>query len=208
MKIFLLGATGPTGLQIVSQALQLGHEVTAFVRDAAKLNFNDKRLKVVVGNIFDSKALEKHLNGQDAVISALGVGKHLRAHDLMSSAVTAIIPAMKRAGVKRLVFLSAFGVEGTYQYASLIQKIVFKTFLRGIYADKELANRKIKLSGLDWILPMPVVLTDGPRTGLYRVGEEMKMKGMPKIARADVADFMLRHLEDRRWVGKEVILSY
>ena len=208
MKIFLLGATGPTGQQIVSLALQQGHEITAFVRNPSKLSQNDTRLRTVTGDIFDSEALSNTMKGYDLVISALGVGKNLKPDGLITRATTALIPAMKKAGLQRVIFLSAFGVGDTIEQATLIFKIIFKTFLRSIYADKKVATEQLKGSGLQWTLISPVLLTDGPRTGGYRIGEKLELKGMAKISRADVAEFMLREANDNRWIQKEVILSY
>jgi putative NADH-flavin reductase len=207
MKLFLLGATGPTGQQIVSQALEQGHEITAYVRDPSKLNYDNKLLRVVTGDIFSGEALAKHMQGHDVVMSALGIGKRLKSDNLISRATAAIIPAMKSSGVKRLIFLSAFGVEPTYRQANWIQKLVFKTFLRNLYADKETANELIRNSGLQWTLIAPVLLTNGPRSGNYQSAEKLEMKGMPKISRADVAEFMLKEARDNRWLEREVILS-
>jgi putative NADH-flavin reductase len=207
MKLLLLGATGPSGQQIVARALEQGHEVTILVRNPSKLNFNDARLTVVTGDIFDGETLVKYIQGKDVVISALGVGKELKSNNLITRAVASIIPAMNTAGVKRLIFLSAFGVGPTYSQASVIQKIVFRTFLRNIYADKNAGSEQLRSSGLQWTLVSPVLMSDGPRTGKYRVGEKLEMKGMPKISRADIADFMLSEARDNRYVQRDVILS-
>ena len=113
---------------------------------------------------------------------------------------------MNEANIKRLIFLSAFGVGETFSQAGFIQKIIFRTFLKNIYADKVKAEAQIRKSNLDWTLVYPVLLTDSPRTGNYKTGERLPMKGMPKISRADVADFMLRELVEKTFLKKSPIL--
>jgi len=207
MKLLILGPTGPTGLQIVNQALEQNHEVTAFARTPSKLAIEHKNLRVVKGDIRDRNALISAVHGQDAVMSTLGVGKKLKANDLITTAVSNIIPVMEAEKVKRLIFLSAFGIGKTFKQANLLQKFFFRTFLTSIYGDKNEADKIIHQSPLDWTLVCPVVLTNAPFIGNYEVGEKMEMKGMPTIPRADVAHFMLTQLASKTFLKKTVILK-
>ena len=118
-----------------------------------------------------------------------------------------MIPALAAAGVRRLIFLSAFGVGETFREASLIQKIVFRTFLRSLYSDKVKADAALRASALDWTLVYPVVLTNGVRTDSYRAAEHVKFSGMPAISRADVAHFMLAQTTSTEWLHRTAILS-
>ena len=206
MKILILGSTGGTGLQLVTQSLKQGHEVTALARDPFKLNLNHEKLTVVKGSVLDNDVLSNVLQGKDAVLSALGVGKSLKSKDLISNAVRIIIPAMNEKNVRRLIFISAFGVGETFKQAGFIQRIMFRTFLRNIYADKSRADDQIRRSTLDWTLIYPVLMTDTPGTGKYKVGEKLEMKGMPKVSRADVAEFMLRELNENTFIKKSPII--
>jgi len=206
MKLLILGASGGTGQQLVAQALQQHHEVTAFVRDPAKMNISHEKLTLIKGDVLDKTGLIKALEGKDAVLSALGVGKSLKSNNLMTNAMANIIPAMNATGVKRIIFESAFGVGETLKQADLIQKIIFSTLLKGIYTDKAKADEQLRNSGLDWVLVYPVVLTNGPATGKYQVAEKLTMKGMPKVSRADVAHFMLRQLADQSYLKKGAVI--
>ena len=206
MKLLILGATGGTGQQLVVQSLNRFHDVTALVRDPAKLSLNHEKLTVIKGDALDKDVVQKALQGQDAVLSALGKGKSLKSSDLILNAMSILIPAMNATGVKRLVFLSAFGVGETFKQANFIQKIIFSTFLKNIYSDKAKAEDRLRSSTLDWVLVCPVVLTNAPLTGKYKVGEKLLMKGMPKITRADVADFMLLQLNDNTYLKKAAVL--
>ncbi len=204
MRILILGATGATGQRLVAQALEQHPEVTALVRNPSKLKLSHERLVVIEGNVLDKAILMKALEGKDVVLSALGVGKSLKSSNLIAKAVSTLIPAMHATGVKRVIFLSAFGVGETFRQASFIQKIIFRFPLKDIYADKAKGDAQLRNTTLAWTLVYPVLLTNGPRTGKYKVGEQLPMKGLPKISRADVADFMLQQLNHSALLKKEL----
>lgn len=207
-KILVLGATGGTGQQVVLQALEQGHEVTAFVRSPERLTAKSDRLRVLRGDVTqDANALTAAVRGQDAVISALGVGTSFKPGALIARSVPLIVRIMESAGVRRLIFTSAYGVGETWQDLPLLPRIFGRTLLRHVYADKEAGERELRRSGLDWTLVHPVTLTDGPRTGRYRVGERLQLSGVPRISRADVADFLLKQIDDRTYVRKSVLVS-
>ncbi|MEP7165904.1 MAG: NAD(P)H-binding protein [Ferruginibacter sp.] len=206
MKILILGSTGETGQQLVRLSLEQDHEVTALARDPSRLKTSHKKLTVVEGNALDINVLLKVLEGKDAVLSALGVGRSLKSSGLITNAVKILIPAMNEKDVKRLIFISAFGVGETYKQANFIQKFIFSTFLKNIYTDKGMADELIRRSSLEWTLVFPVLLTNAPRKGQYSVSEELPMKGMPKISRADAADFILFQLYDNIFLKRNPIL--
>lgn len=206
MKILILGSTGGTGQQLVLQALEKNYEVTALARDPSKLKIKNPRLTVVKGNVLDKILLAQIVEGKDAVISSLGVGKSLKSGDLITNTVNLLIPVMIEKKVSRLIFLSAFGVGDTISQANFLQRLIFRLPLKNMYADKKKADEQIRNSQLDWTLVYPVLLTDKPRTGNYQVGERLPMKGIPKISRADVADFMIRQLTDNSYIKKSPII--
>lgn len=208
MKLLVLGATGPTGLQVVHQALAQGHEIAAFVRDPAKLAPADPRVHVVTGTLpGDAAALAAALQGREAVICALGVRNALKSGGLIAGAMGLLVPAMERAGVRRLLLVSANGVGETRRRSPLVPRIMYRLLLGDIFADKEAGEAIVRASSLEWTIAYPTLLTDGPRTGRYRTGETLELRGMPKISRADVADFLLRELAARAFVRKGVVLS-
>src|SRR2546421_12007672 len=104
MRLLILGATGGTGQQLVTQSLEQDHEVTALVRTPSKLNLSHEKLTVIKGNVLDKEVLMKALKAKDAVLSALGVGKSLKSSNLISNAVSTLIPAMNATEVKRVIF--------------------------------------------------------------------------------------------------------
>jgi len=199
VKLLILGATGPTGQQLVAQALEAGHQVAALVRAESNL---PSPVEVIRGDGRDPAAIAGAARGRDAVLSALGTGKSLKG-GIASRAAANLVAA----SVKRLIFMSSFGVGDSFDDATLPQKLIFSTLLRSIYADKAKADATIQSSSLDWTIVRPVMLTNGPHTGAYRVGENLHPHGFPKISRADVADFMIRELTERTWIRKTVVIS-
>ena len=208
MKILVFGATGPSGQQLVQQALSQGHEVTAFARNPDGMS-TDKRVRLVAGDTTrDAEQIAEAMRGQEAVVSALGRRKTLRSDNLIARSMHLIVPAMEQAGVRRLVVMSAFGVGGSLRDAPLIPRIMYRVLLADIFADKKAAEDEIRRSSLDWTIAYPVLLTDAPLTGHYRAGERLELQGLPKISRADVAHFMLAEMKTRAFVRKVAVLSY
>lgn len=207
MKLLILGATGGTGRHIVSQALERGHDVAMLVRDRSTAPAAGPRLRVFDGDAQNSAALFDAMRDQDAVMSAIGRGQSFKSEHLIERTVPGIVSAMQSGGVKRLMFLSALGVGDTYRDSPIVAKLFFSTLLRGIYADKLIGDQRIRSSGLDWTIVQPVVLTNGPLTKSYRYGEHLPLAGMPKVSRADVAHFMLDHIDDPATIGKTLIVS-
>jgi putative NADH-flavin reductase len=208
-KLLVLGATGGTGQHVVSQALQHGHEVTVFVRNPERLTSPRDRVRVVTGSLpEDADALAGAVGGQDVVISALGRGNSLKASGLFAGSMPAIVSAMERLGVRRLIVTSAYGVGNTYGDVPLVARLLIRVLLRDLYADKQASEEILFRSNLDWTIVYPVTLTNGPKTGVYRVGEHLALRGLPKISRADVADCLHRQVDDRRYLKKGVLVSY
>jgi putative NADH-flavin reductase len=165
--------------------------------------------EVRVGSVMDPAALESAVHGRDAVLSTLGSHsvRDLFGATLMTKTMQALVPAMERQGVSRLIVLSAGGVgEAAHQAPALI-RIGFRTLLRQIAKDKAGSEDYVRGSGLDWTIVYPPVLTNGPLTKEYRVGEDLRLKGGARIRRADVAQFMLAQLEDSSYSRKNAIIS-
>jgi putative NADH-flavin reductase len=209
MNILVFGATGATGQHLVKQALGQGHTVTAFVRNPAKLPTNETRLRVVIGDTtLDMPKVAEAVRGQDVVISALGRRNSFKSDHLIERSMRAIVPSMERAGVRRLILVSAFGVGESRRDAPLIPRVMYRVLLSDIFADKKAAEDNVRQSNLDWTFVYPVLLTEGPMTGQYRVGERLELRGFPKISRGDVAHFILAEVGKRAFVRKVAVISY
>ena len=207
-RIAVLGATGATGRLFVERALENGHAVTALARTPDRLATRHPSLRVVAGDVLsDGTELADAVAGNDVVVSALGRGLELRSHGLMAHAVPRILTAMERHGVTRLVLLSAYGVGRVDQDVPLIPRLMFRTMLRDIYADKETADEAVRKSNLQWTIVAPVHLNHRPEAGRYRAGEDIRTRGFAQISRADVARFMLRCIDDPATFRKRVVID-
>lgn len=206
-KVLILGATGGTGKHLLAEALARGYDVTVLARSPERLPPGAERTRVITGDALDDAALADAVRGQDAVVSALGVGSSLKSRSLIARSVPAILRAMATAGVRRLVFTSAYGVGDTFRFVPLLPSILMRLVFRNLYADKALGDDEIRRSDLDWTLVYPTTLTNGPKTGKYRVGERLQLRGLPTISRADVADFLANQIEDRVNVKKMILIS-
>ena len=207
VKLLVLGATGGTGQQVVIQALDAGHDVTALARSPGKVTIHHPRLRVLQGGLPDAGALAEAMRSQDAVISAIGRGNTFKSDRLIERSVPVILAAMHNAKVPRLMFTSAVGVGATFQASPWMAKLFFRTLLREIYADKAIGEDLIRKSGLDWTIVQPGLLNDGPLTKRYRCGEQLAMSRMPKISRANTAHFLLDRINDASTSGRTIVIA-
>lgn len=202
MNVVVFGASGGTGVELVKQALGHGHTVRAFVRNPDKFRVVHPRLEVVQGDISNYQQVLGAVRGQTAVLSALGVNER-KPNTILSDGVGNLVKAMKKEKVKRLLFVSSLGVGDTKgKLGPIYNWIVLPLLLKEIFADKEKAEQVIRESKLDWTIVRPASLTSKRLTGKYRTGAEAETFSLlPRVPRADVADFMLHALERGEFVG-------
>jgi putative NADH-flavin reductase len=203
VRVLVFGASGATGRHLVSQALEGGHHVTAFVRDPARLMTRHERLSLVQGDVADAAAVARGVAGQDAALSALGVGAPLRHDQAVIDGVGQIVKAMERQGVRRLVYLSTTGVRESRAEAGFFVRLMAASLIRHEIADHEVKEGLVRASTLDWTIVRAPLLTNGRRTGVYRAGEDVAARSpLPKLSRADVAEFMIQQLDDASFLRK------
>ena len=202
MRLVVLGATGGTGLEIVRQAIQHGHSVTAFVRSPERLKLFRDKIAVQQGDLLNSAELEKAIQGHDAVVSGFGPRVPIAKADanLLEKFAVALTRAMLDAGVRRVVAESvAFLFKDSIVPPTYL---LGRLFFPAVVADSAAMERVFQDSKLDWTIVRPPQLTDKSYTGEYRVREgHMPFSGF-KISRADVADFMVKTVEDRSSIHK------
>jgi putative NADH-flavin reductase len=201
MKLLLLGATGNTGREVLNLALARHHQVTAFARSPQKITRTDARLRVVRGGPFDLPALAKALEGQDAVVSTLGLPARqaLRPSNFMAESTASIVSAMRTAGVSRLCILSAavlFPGQGL-QYA------FFKWLLRHHARDLEALETVVKASDLEWTIARPPRLVKAPDER-YLAAPNALPDGAYSATFRGVASFLLDAAERQEHVRETV----
>ena len=197
MKLFVIGATGRTGREIVQQALARGHHVTAFVRSPESMTLKNDRLTVLKGDAMDENQLFEAMQNHDAVLSALGPRKVFKPSSLLHDSALATTRAMKRAGVKRLLVLSAAA-----HFPGIPNRIV-SFVLRSHMRDSRAMEEIVQASGLDWTIARPPRLTEEDYTS-YRSREGAAPKMGFTLARKAVAAFMLDAIEQQKHFRKIV----
>jgi len=207
MNVVVFGPTGGTGRQLVIQALAAGHHVTAFTRNPGAIEARP-RLTVMAGDLRDEGAVALAVAGGDAVLCALGGRPWRRREQVCSSAMPLIARAMAKAGVRRIVAISTFGAgETRFQVGWLVRTVFFGLVLRSEVADKEAMEQQLSASSLDWTVVRVGLLTDEPvRGGTWRAADDGSIRGMGRVARADVAAFMLAQLGDKTWLRRRPVL--
>jgi len=205
MKIAIFGATGGTGTELVKQALERGHSVTAFVRNPAQLADKGEGLTFVTGDIHDVASVGRCIQGHDAVLCALGA-RDLKKTMIRTEGTVTILSAMKQNNVRRLIVVSAMGVGKSWNSLSMFNKLLFAILMKSTREDHEAQEAAVKESGLDWTIIRPSGLVNTPRTGVYSVGENIPAK-TSQIPRADVADLILNNLEAQALVHKAVTIT-
>jgi putative NADH-flavin reductase len=203
MRLLVFGATGQTGQELIRQALEHRHSVTAFVRHPGKLAIAEPAIRVIQGNVRDFATVAAAVPEHDAVVSALGVGTPLQHDPDVIAGVGHIIRAMQEHRVLRLIYLSFIGVRESRSAVGFVLRYVAPIPLRHEIADHEVKEELIRGSRLDWTIVRPPKLTNGSLTGRYRSRENITTwKPLPLLSRADLAHFILQELAEPRYIGR------
>jgi putative NADH-flavin reductase len=208
MRILIIGASKGIGLETTQQALTSGYDVRALARSASSINLSDARLEKVRGDALNRQDVETALAGVDAVIVTLGVGlgELIKPVHLFSDATRVLIAAMKDKGVNRLICVTGFGSGDSRASIGFLQRVPFQIVFGRAYDDKSRQETLIKESGLEWTIARPGVLLNGQRTGRYNVLREPSQWRNGIISRSNVADFLVKQIEDRTFINAAPVL--
>ncbi|MET8283886.1 SDR family oxidoreductase [Streptomyces sp. NPDC048448] len=210
MKLTVFGATGGIGQEIVRQALASGHQVTAVVRDPARLSVTGAGLEVLRADLTDPEALRPAVRGRDAVLSGLGARSRKDA-GVTTRLTRTVLGAMRAEGVRRLLVVSAGPVgpdpEGA-SFADRAARTLISVILKDVYADLRGMEGELARSDTDWTAVRPPRLRNKPVTGSYRTAVGSFPLGGRFIARADVAHAMLAMITDTGTVKQGVGIAY
>lgn len=208
MLVLIIGASKGIGLETTRQALVAGYRVRALARSAGAIAVDSPQLEKMNGDALVPPDVERALAGVDAVILTFGVGlgELARPVHLFSKATRVLVTAMESQNVKRLICVTGFGAGDSRASIGCLQRLPFQIILGHAYDDKSRQEQLIKQSTLDWTIARPGVLTGGPRTGRYRVLREPSEWRNGVISRADVADFLVRQIEDTSYRHEAPVL--
>ena len=217
MKLTIVAATGGIGRLLLERAVDAGHDVTAVVRTPDRLT---RPVRAVAADLraVTAEELEPALVGADAVLSGLGPRSRSDA-GIASRGTAPLVAAMARTGVNRIVVVSAAPVAtvalpgrptpprhdpGDGFFMRHVASPLIGRLLRGVYLDLALMEALLRDSGLDWTAVRPPRLTDKPLSSTYRTEFGRNIRGGAFASRADVADYMLRALDQPESIGQTV----
>ncbi len=201
MKVLILGATGPTGRELTTQAIDAGHDVRLLVRNPAAVTIWSPRLEIVQGDARAWKSVGPAMRGMNAVLSAIGTGGDLRKTTLFSECTAAILWGMTEAGVT-----SSATIEDPNE--PFFVRTFMRRILRNVLEDQRTAEERIRASDADWTIVRPPRLLNGPKRGRYEVKSEEPAGEEYEINRADLAEFMVREMVAKKFVQQAVGIGY
>ena len=209
MKITIFGATGETGKQLVEQALGVGDQVVAYVRDPSKLEQKHERLTIIRGELKDQDGMERAVDGADAVISVLGPRGGSKGKPITVGTQN-LIAAMRKQGVRRLIISSTASAKDPKDKPELRFRIMIgmvKLFIHAAYEDIVSTAEAVRRSDLDWTIVRLSLLNNDLKSGKVRVGYMGRGEVGTRISRADIADFMLKQVKDPKYLRQAPLIS-
>ena len=176
--------------------------MTALARNPSAISLTHDRLRIVKGDVLDYPSLESAVQGQDAIICALGHKQFFRPTRILSEGTRNVLRAMNTNGVARLVCETALGIGSSAGRMGLYYTFfVIPVIVPFYFWDKTRQEKAIAASRADWVVVRPGMLTNGPKRGTYRHGPSVgNFLWTVRISRADVADFMLNELTDNTYL--------
>jgi putative NADH-flavin reductase len=209
-KIALFGASGKTGQQFLEQALAKGYSIKALVRTPEKLTQKSKNLEVIQGDVLNPADVAQAIEGTDLVVSLFG---HVKGSPewLQTDGTKNIVSAMKQYGIVRIISLSGGGLpfpeKDKPKFADKLIRGIMKIAVPKILNDAQKHYEVLQSSGLDWTIVRGPRLTDGIKQNKYRVGW-VGVNASTQISRADLADFIVKQIEDKSFYSQMPFVSY
>lgn len=209
MNVLIIGASRGIGAELCKQTLDADHTVTVLARHPATMQITDTNLTVTQGDILQAHTVSSAVQGKDAVCVTIGTPITFSPVSVFSQGIIHVIAAMNEHQVRKLICVTGIGAGDSKGHGGFLYDRIFKPLLlKTIYEDKDRQEKYIQESGLDWVIARPAGLTNGPRTGTYRVLTDLSGVTAKRISRADVADFIVRELSEMKYTGKAPLLTY
>ncbi len=209
-KLVVFGASGGTGRFVVEQAMEKGYHVTVIVRNPDVFTINGKNMEVIKGDVLRPITFEDTMKGKDAVVSCLGSTRR-NSTSVYSQGVSNIAIAMRKAGVKRIICISAGAVsvppDGSFIIKFFVKNILQRLF-KYVYDDMLRMEAMLSESDLDWTVIRAPRLTNNKYTGKYRIAINEHIINQSSISRADLADYIVTHVNDEKAFKTKVDVSY
>ncbi len=209
--VLIIGASRGIGLETVRAALAAGHSVRALARSARRIPVDHPKLEKMPGDALEMATVKRALTGVDVVTQSLGVSAGpeiiLKPTRFFSKATRVLVSAMEEGQVKRLISVTGFGAGDSRGRGGFLYNATFHLLLGRVYDDKDVQERIIRSSKLDWVIVRPVILTDGPKTNAYRALVDPRDWTCGFISRADVSDFLVKQINSDAFLHKTPVLT-
>lgn len=209
-KIIVFGASGGTGKEVVLQALEQGYGVTVILRNPSSFKIEHENLTIIKGDVLEPSTFKNEITPNSTVVSCLGIPK-IQETTLYSQGIKNIVQIMKEGGAKRVISISS-GAISTPSGSSFIMSFLLKNILqrlyKPIYSDMQLMEDVLSNSNLNWTVIGAPKLTNGKKTKKYRIITKQPLKNIPKISRADLADYIISHINDINTFKSRVEIAY
>jgi uncharacterized protein YbjT (DUF2867 family) len=209
VRLAVFGATGRTGGLVVSQALEAGHDVSALVRDPARVLRTHPRFMVFGGSSTAPEDVDLCVRGADVVIHCLGIGGKGdgRPTTIVSDSVKIVLAAMAKQGVPRIVCMSNVGAGGSGTwFANRVVHPLFLRWLLPIIDDKNRMEAALAASPVEWISVRLPHIVDGEERPL-RVSKDGRGLGL-SISAASTARFLLEQATSSEWLRSTPSISH
>lgn len=212
-RILVIGGSRGIGLAVCRTAAARGHFVRAMSRDGRVPEDIVGSCEAFIGDARNAADVDRALNGIEVVVQALGVPQSLdfilKPVTLFSQSTKILLPAMKRANVTRLVTVTGFGAGDSRRSINFLQRPAFEMIFKNAYDDKSIQEALIAESDREWLIVRPGVLMNWPSNCKYTVLTRPDEWRNGIVARADVADFIIKRIEaDNLNREKPVIIRY
>lgn len=209
MKLLIIGASRGIGKTLLQEALKEDHQVRVLARTPEKIETEDPRLEIVKGDVRELDSVRAAAEGVEFVCSCIGVPITFKPVDLFSSAATNLVAVSQQQPGLKLIAVTGIGAGDSKGHGGFLYDSIFKPlFLRTIYEDKDREEEIIRASATDWLIVRPAGLTNGPRTGRYRILTDLDGIVAVRISRLDVADFILAQISQPTHFGETPMLTY
>jgi uncharacterized protein YbjT (DUF2867 family) len=207
-RLLVIGATGPTGREVLAGAARIGRRLRALARRPEALAEAAQSHEIVGGDILDKASLKRALNDVDVVLSLLGTPLTLKPVTLLSDGTRTLVAAMRETGCNRLICVTGMGAGDSRGHGGFVyDHLVLPLLLGRIYADKDRQEAIVRDSGMDWTLVRPAMLNDSAAKGRCRALTDLAGQRLTRISRKDVAEFLLGEARTPRYVRQTVNLS-
>ena len=208
MKIFLLGATGRVGQEVLLQSLNAGYTVTALVRNPTKIGIENTKLHIIKGDALDEHAIKNGMAESDVVVSVLGHSTK-SANDLLKRSAQSVVKYLKPN--QKFIALTGYGVrfdkDPDFTVSGKLLDYVIKAVPTDLWNDGNSLGEILKKSNKSWMLVRAPRIAKGKLTGNYRTGY-LPVTILNKISTADVADFIVKNMKSNEWNGEAPIVQY